>query len=44
MVLRGIEKRCVEVESLFVAEWYEDIDQNNKPYSGLFLVPFSKTV
>ncbi|MBB5073600.1 uncharacterized membrane protein YcaP (DUF421 family) [Bartonella callosciuri] len=39
-----LKKKHVKVESLFAAEWYECTDQNNKPYKGLFLVPFSKTV
>ncbi|WP_455478478.1 DUF421 domain-containing protein [Bartonella sp. B10] len=39
-----LKKRRVEVENLFVAEWYENTDRNNKLYDGLFLVPFSKIV
>ncbi|UNE54836.1 DUF421 domain-containing protein [Bartonella machadoae] len=39
-----LKKKRVKLETLFVAEWYENTDQNNKPYGGLFLVPFSKTV
>ncbi|WP_175868760.1 DUF421 domain-containing protein [Bartonella gabonensis] len=39
-----LKKKHVKVENLFAAEWYENTDQNNKLYSGLFLVPFSKTV
>ncbi|GAA5093920.1 DUF421 domain-containing protein [Bartonella acomydis] len=39
-----LKKKRVKVESLFAAEWYEQTDQNNKLYKGLFLVPFSKTV
>ncbi|WP_455466948.1 DUF421 domain-containing protein [Bartonella sp. B39] len=39
-----LKKKRTKVENLFAAEWYENTDQNNKPYSGLFLVPFSKTV
>ncbi|EJF81607.1 Protein of uncharacterised function (DUF421) [Candidatus Bartonella washoeensis] len=39
-----LKKKRVKAENLFVAEWYENTDQNNKSYGGLFLVPFSKTV
>ncbi|WP_039759846.1 DUF421 domain-containing protein [Bartonella queenslandensis] len=39
-----LKKKHVKIENLFAAEWYENTDQNNKLYSGLFLVPFSKTV
>ncbi|WP_455480157.1 DUF421 domain-containing protein [Bartonella sp. B23] len=39
-----LKKKRAKVENLFAAEWYENTDKNNKPYSGLFLVPFSKTV
>ncbi|MBX4336057.1 DUF421 domain-containing protein [Bartonella raoultii] len=39
-----LKKKHVTVENLFAAEWYENTDKNNKPYRGLFLVPFSKTV
>ncbi|EJF75209.1 DUF421 domain-containing protein [Bartonella alsatica] len=39
-----LKKKHIKVENLFAAEWYENTDQNNKSYSGLFLVPFSKTV
>ncbi|GAA5103776.1 DUF421 domain-containing protein [Bartonella jaculi] len=39
-----LKKKHVKAENLFAAEWYEHTDQNNKFYSGLFLVPFSKTV
>ncbi|QEE09088.1 DUF421 domain-containing protein [Bartonella kosoyi] len=39
-----LKKKHVKVENLFAAEWYENTDQNNKLYNGLFLVPFSKTV
>ncbi|MET3589458.1 uncharacterized membrane protein YcaP (DUF421 family) [Bartonella silvatica] len=39
-----LKKKQVKVESLFAVEWYERTEQNNKPYKGLFLVPFPKTV
>ncbi|EJF87032.1 hypothetical protein ME1_01263 [Bartonella vinsonii subsp. arupensis OK-94-513] len=39
-----LDKKHVKAENLFAAEWYENTDQNNKPYGGLFLVPLSKTV
>ncbi|EJF81920.1 uncharacterized membrane protein YcaP (DUF421 family) [Bartonella doshiae] len=39
-----LKKKRVRVEDLFAVEWYERTDQNNKSYSGLFLVPFSKKV
>lgn len=39
-----LKKKNVKIENLFAAEWYETTDHNNKLYSGLFLVPFSKTV
>ncbi|AQX27794.1 Protein of unknown function (DUF421) [Bartonella sp. JB63] len=39
-----LKEKNVKVEDLFAAEWYENTDKNNKFYSGLFLVPFPKTV
>ncbi|PIT70909.1 DUF421 domain-containing protein [Bartonella tribocorum] len=39
-----LKKKHVKIENLFAAEWYEHTAPNNKLYSGLFLVPFSKTV
>ncbi|WP_407965081.1 DUF421 domain-containing protein [Bartonella sp. C271] len=39
-----LKEKRVKVEDLFVAEWYENIDKSNKFYSGLFLVPFPRTV
>ncbi|ENN91526.1 MULTISPECIES: DUF421 domain-containing protein [Bartonella] len=39
-----LKKKHVKVEDLFVAEWYENTDKNDKSYSGLFLVPLSKMV
>ncbi|WP_317993032.1 DUF421 domain-containing protein [Bartonella gliris] len=39
-----LKKKRIKVKNLFAAEWYENTDQNNKSYDGLFLVPFSKTV
>ncbi|MDD9333745.1 MAG: DUF421 domain-containing protein, partial [Bartonella sp.] len=39
-----LREKHVKIEDLFVAEWYENIDKDNKCYSGLFLVPFPRTV